>query len=121
MSMFVREAPVEEAVEDEIVKLVQRDVVGLRALPNDGDVGANNMHSLLHQTSLSAVEEIDHLIDELQISRERLYVEGERVERKIAEYASLNQSVLQATKLIAERLCQLNRVPDAPSIADDEA
>ncbi len=122
MSTLVREAFVEDEVEEEIVKLVRRDVVGLRVIAGDGDVGKNdtNINSLLRRTSLGAIQEIDYLINQLQISRERLLIESERVEREIFEYAALNQSVLQATELIAERLSQLHTIPNAPSIADED-
>ena len=119
MSTFMREASVEETVEEEIIELVRRDVVGPRS--SDRSAEGNDIGSLLQRTSVSAVQEIDHLINELQISRERLHVESARVKREIFEYAALNQSVLKMTKLIAERLSQLCRIPDASSIADEGA
>ncbi len=121
MGTFVREAPVEDGVEEEIFKLVRRDVVAPRVVPSDGKAVADNINSLLQRASVSAVQEIDHLINALQISRERLHLEGERVEREVFDYVTLSQSALQATKLIADRLSQLNSVPDAPSIAYEEA
>ena len=117
--MFAREATVEQAVEGEIGELVRRDVVGLRMHPNDGKAVADNINSLLQRVSVNAVREIDQLINELQISRDRLRLEGERVQREIVEYASLSQSTMQATKLIAEGLSQWKSIPNAPSIAEE--
>src|SRR5436853_77405 len=101
MNTFVHEASIEETVEAEIIKLVRRDVVGLRA--SDYGAGKGDIDSLLQRTSVSAVEKIDDLINELRISRERLHLEREKIKREMYEYAALNQSVLQMTKLIAER------------------
>ena len=66
MSTFMREASVEETVEEEIIELVRRDVVGPRS--SDRSAEGNDIGSLLQRTSVSAVQEIDHLINELQIS-----------------------------------------------------
>jgi hypothetical protein len=112
-------ATVEQAVEGEIDELVRRDVVGLRTHSNDGRAVVDNINSLLQRVSMSAVREIDQLINELQISRERLHLEGERVQREIIDYATLSQSVMRSTKLIGESLGQWKRVPDAPSIAEE--
>jgi hypothetical protein len=119
MGKFAREATVEHPVEGEIGELVRRDVVGLRTHSDDGKAVAENINSLLQRVSVNAVREIDQLINELQISRERLRLEGERVQREIVEYASLSQSTMRATKLIAESLGQCKSVPDAPSIAKE--
>ena len=120
MSMFKREATSEQAVvEGEIGELVRRDVVGLRTHSNDGKAVADNINSLLQRVSVSAVHEIDRLIGELQNSRERLRLEGERVQREIVEYATLSQSAMQATKIIADSLSQWKSIPDAPSIAEE--
>ena len=121
MSTLLREALVDNAIEEDIVKLVRRDVMGLRVVSTDGHLVKDdiNINSLLRQTSVGAIQEIDYLIRELQTSRERLLIESERVEREIFEYATLNHSVLQATALIAERLTR-SHVPDAPSIADED-
>ena len=44
-------------------------------------------------------------------------VRADRVERDIVEYAQLSQSVLALTKIIAEGVTQVKKVPDAPSIS----
>lgn len=88
---------------------MRRDVVGLRMHPDDGKAVAENISSLLQRISVNAVGEIDQLISELQTSREHLRLEGERVQRGIVEYATLSQSVIQATKLIGESLSQWKR------------
>ena len=62
---------------------------------------------------MSNTRSIDRLIAELQILRDRLHNEGNRVQREIAEYARLSQSAMQSTKIISQRLSSLNKFPDA--------
>ena len=121
MGIFERETTgleqAEAEVEGEIREFVGRDAAGLRQRPeNDGTMAADNISSLLQRVSASSVQEIDGLIRELKILRERLHNEGERVQREIAEYASLNQAAMQSTKVITEGLSHWERVPDAPTI-----
>ena len=125
MSMFTREnTGLEqiESVEGEIREFVRRDFAGARrpAAPERGDseAVASNISSLLQRVSLSSVQEIDRLINDLTLLRARLHQEGERVQRQIVEYASLSQAAMQSTKIIAESLGQWKKVPDAPSIRD---
>jgi hypothetical protein len=121
MSIFNRETTgreqMEAEVEGEIRDFVRRDVAGVRRHPeNDGKIVADNISSLLQRVSASSVQEIDRLISELKILRERLHKEGERVQREIVEYASLSQAAMQSTKVIAESLNNWKSVPDRPSI-----
>jgi hypothetical protein len=121
MGIFKRETTgveqVEAEVEEEIRESVGRDVAGLRQRPeNDGTVVADNISSLLQRVSASSIQEIDRLISDLKILRERLNDEGRRVQREIVEFASLNQATMQSTKVIAKSLSHWKRAPDAPSI-----
>ena len=77
---------------------------------------ADNIGSLIQRVSASTVQEIDRLISDLKILRERLHDEGERVQREIVEYATLSQAAMQSTKIIAESLTHWKKVPDAPSM-----
>jgi hypothetical protein len=122
MSVFKRETgglgQVEAQVEGEIREFVRRDVAGLRRQPQDADgkMVADNISSLLHRVSVSSVQEIDRLIHDLQVLRDRLHIEGERVQREIVEYASLSQAAMQSTKIISESLNHWKKVPDAPAL-----
>jgi chemotaxis protein histidine kinase CheA len=123
MSMFTRETNDDlekvEAVEGEIREFVRRDVAGQRRPPDDdGKMVADNISSLLQRVSVSSVQEIDRLIGDLQVLRNRLHEEGERVQREIVEYATLSQAAMQSTKIIAESLTHWKRVPDAPSLGE---
>jgi hypothetical protein len=105
-------------VEGQIREFVRRDVATVRR-EQDGDsqMVATNISSLLQRVSGSSVQEIDRLIDELKALRETLHQEGARVQREIVEYASLSQSAMQSTKIIADTLTRGKKVQDAPSIS----
>ena len=60
----------------------------------------------------SSADEIDRIVGELQALRELLGREGARVQREIAEYASLSESAMQSTKVIAEGLAQWKSAAD---------
>jgi hypothetical protein len=110
------QAPASE-VEGEIREFVRRDITSLRRNPeSDSDLVANNISSLLQRVAGTSVQEIDRLIAELQALREMLSIEGARVQREIVQYATLSQSAMQSTKIIAESLSHWKKVPDAPSI-----
>jgi hypothetical protein len=125
--MFTTRAPAdggemmtaEAEVEGEIREFVRRDTAALRGPSEpDGAVVANNIGSLLQRVSGQSVQEIDSLIAELQTLRERLRLEGERVQRNIVEYASLSQAAMQSTRIIADSLTHWKKVPDAPGISE---
>lgn len=110
------EAEAEAEVEGEIRELVRHEVAGAprreertvdavsRRQDNDGTLVADNLSSLLQRVSASSIQEIDALIDDLKILREKLQDDGRRVQRQIVQYASLSQSAMQSTKAIAESL-----------------
>ena len=54
--------------------------------------------------SLTSTREIDSLMSELKALRQKVVIDGDRVERQLAEYAELNQSVTQLTKIISDGL-----------------
>ena len=107
-----------ERVAEEIREFVQRDLATLRRQPeSDTEIVASDIGSLLNRVAGTSVQEIDKLISELQTLRERLHTEGERVQRKIVEYATMSQAAMQSTRIIAESLALWKKIPDAPSIS----
>lgn len=112
------DTPVETGLEGNIRELVRRDPTGLRQGGGEGEVAANNLGSLLRRVSATSTREIDNLIGELKTLREKLQTDGSRVEREIIEYAALSHSVIQLTKIIADGVTQVKKVPDAPSIGE---
>ena len=70
----------------------------------DGQLVAKDLAALLQRVAGTSVQEIDHLIFELQELRKKLQNEAARVQSEIMEYATLNQSALESTKIISESL-----------------
>lgn len=121
MGIFKRETTgvqqVEAEVEGKAPEFVRGDVAGLRQRPeNDGTLVMDNISSLLQRVSASSVQEIDGLISDLEILRERLHDDGRRVHREIVEYASLSEAAMQSTRIIAESLGRWKRAPVAPRV-----
>jgi hypothetical protein len=110
--------PADAEIEGNIRELVRRDSPSLRQGGGESEVAANNLSALLRRVSANSTREIDNLIGELRTLREKLHADGNRVERDIVEYAALSQSVVQLTKIIAEGVTHVKKVPDAPSISE---
>ena len=72
---------------------------------DDDSVGSFN--SLLRRISEVSTSEIENLIGELQKLRRKLQTDGSRVQGAIAEYAELNQQVMQLTKIISDSVKKL--------------
>ena len=106
------------AFEGEIREFVRRDVSFLRrqrgetAEPGAADPVADNLNALIRRVSGASMEEIDRVILELQGVREMLRIEGERVSREIAGYASLSHASMTAMTVIADSLKQWKSVPN---------
>ena|ERR1700686_2002260 len=89
-----------------------RDTVAFRQAESvDGET---NLSTLLEQVSGTSTKEIDNLIGDLQSLRKKLQADSNRIQRDIAEYASLSQSVMQLTKIVSD---SVKKLPDAPGFA----
>lgn len=110
--------PAATEIEGNIRELVRRDTTTIRQADGEGELAANSLSSLLRRVSGNSAREIDNLIGELRILRDKLQADSTRVERDIVEYAALSQSVIQLTKIIAEGVTHVKKVPDAPSISE---
>lgn len=79
--------------------------------PGESDDGDENsvgsFNSLLRRISEVSTSEIENLIGELQKLRRKLQTDGSRVQSAIAEYAELNQQVMQLTKIISDSVKKL--------------
>jgi len=73
----------------------------------------------VHRVSGESTREIDYLIEGLKGLRKKLDDDGRRVQREIAEYTSLSQSVIQLTKIVSEGMTHVKTVPDAPNIGGE--
>jgi hypothetical protein len=94
-------------VEGEIREFVRRDVTATRRLPSaEGELGAGNLNLLIDRISGTSIQEIDHLISELQLVRDDLQAEGDRVHREVATYTQVSQAALSSAKIILDSMGQ---------------
>src|SRR5438128_1000401 len=112
MSMFGREVTGREIgrAAAEVPGFVRRDVTNMQ--------GNGDARSLLQRVLASSTGEIDGLIAELRIMKERIQLESERVQREIMGYASMTQAAMESSKIIAERLNNFRKTPDAPTASE---
>jgi hypothetical protein len=97
-----------DPIEGQIRRLVRRD---LSLVQRQGsEVGANEssvnekLNVLLRHLAGDTIEEIDRVIRDLENVRDVLRNEGERVEREIAGFASLNHTAAVAIEVISDSL-----------------
>src|SRR5262245_33759233 len=81
-------------------RLVRHDFVPRARRPADPDI-SGHVGTLVSGMAANSVQQIDDLILTLRQRREKLINESERVQREIIEYTTLNQSALQASKIIS--------------------
>jgi hypothetical protein len=62
------------------------------------------LSGLIDRVSGASVSDIGMLIAELEALRDFLLSEGQRIRREVTEYARLNQSAINSTKVITETL-----------------
>ena len=103
-------------IEGNIRELVRRESGAIRQPGDAREQAADDLSSLVDRVSGESTQEIDHLIDGLKGLRKKLDDDGQMVQREIAEYSSLSQSVIQLTKIISEGMTHVKTVPDAPTI-----
>lgn len=100
-------------VEAEIREFVRRDGRHLRrAQDTAGDIFANNVNSLVQRVAGASLREIDGLLRELEILRETLQTEGERVQRELTNYAELSQNAMNSIRINAEAMTNLRTQAD---------
>jgi methyl-accepting chemotaxis protein len=61
-----------------------------------------NLGELLGRVSENSRTQIDNLVGDFGRLREKLRVDGERIQRDVAEYRTLSEQVMQMTKTISE-------------------
>jgi hypothetical protein len=83
-------------------------------LPAKHTLTADAVNMYLKQVSASSCSEIDSLIGDLRGLREKLVADRSRIEQDVAEFATLNQSVIQLTDVVADSVAQVK----APSLAE---
>ena len=74
-----------------IRKLARAGTSVWQAESEDAQMSAGNLGTMLLEVSKVSMDEIDHLIAELQTLRGKLQTDGDRIERDILEYATLSE------------------------------
>ena len=108
------------AFEGEIREFVRRDIAFLRRQRPEAEQPVSeptidNLNVMIRRVSGASMDEIDRVILELQSVREMLRIEGERVGREIAGYASLSHAAMTAMKVIGDSLTQWKCAPNNSS------
>jgi hypothetical protein len=76
------------------------------------DRSAENLDGLIQRVAGASMDEVDHVIRELESIREMLRNEGERVSQQIAGYAGLCQASMTAMKILSNSLKAWKDSPD---------
>jgi hypothetical protein len=106
-------------LEGNIRELVRRQSRTIRQTNNDSEDAARELASIVNRVSGDATREVDHLIGGLTHIRQKLDDQAARIHRDIAEFASLSQSVMQLTDIVSDGMSHVEKVKEAPSIAED--
>lgn len=82
-----------------------RVAVTRQTVKRQSNEGSNaHLDALIGRLAGSSMDEIDNVIRELEMMRELLRNEGERISRDIAGYAGLSQASMAAVKIISDSL-----------------
>src|SRR5438477_13215890 len=111
-------------VEAGIRDFVRSDMVHLRrpvrlpsspetALEPSTEASLNNINSLIERVAGPSLTEIEKLISELEIMREILHAEGQRVQSEISGYGQLSRAAMKSTLAIAENVSEWKRAAES--------
>jgi len=82
------------------------------ALEPSTEASVNNINSLIQRVAAPSLTEIENLISELEVMREMLHAEGQRVQREISGYGQLSQAAMKSTRMIADNVSEWKRAAD---------
>jgi len=97
----------ETEVEGNIRKLARASAAVWQAESEDAQMSAGSLGTMLGEVSKASMEEIDHLISELETLRRKLQTDGDRIERDIKQHAALSEQATRLTKIVFEGVKQL--------------
>jgi methyl-accepting chemotaxis protein len=66
------------------------------------EMPTENLNDLLGRVSENSTTQIDNLVGDFGRLREKLRIDGERIQRDVEEYRALSEKVMQLTKTISE-------------------
>jgi chaperonin GroEL (HSP60 family) len=104
----IKEKSSEPELEADIRTAVWAGAPARKAVENENDqMSPSDLTASLRELSRVSIDEVDRLISELQTLRRTLKTTGERIERDIAEYATLSSQASQITKIVIDGVKQL--------------
>ena len=95
----------------ENIRVFERN--NFRQVENGDDAFVANLPILMARVLETSMADIDHLIGELQMLREKLQSDSDRIQTDIAKHAALGEQVMQVTKIVSD---SVQNLPEAPSI-----
>jgi methyl-accepting chemotaxis protein len=72
------------------------------AMRDVAEMRTEDLGDLLGRVSETSTTQIDNLVGDFGRLREKMRVDGERIQRDIEEYRALSEQVMQLTKTVAE-------------------
>jgi hypothetical protein len=82
------------------------------ALEPSTEASVNNINSLIQRVAAPSLTEIENLISELEVMREMLHAEGQRVQREISGYGQLSQAAMKSARMIADNVSEWKRAAE---------
>jgi predicted RNA-binding protein with PIN domain len=70
------------------------------------DMTADRVTTFVRGAAVNSAREIDALIGDLEGLREKLVTDSGRIEQDVVEFAALNQSVINLTKIISDSVAR---------------
>jgi len=108
-------APNQSAFEIDMRTLLRSKRTNGSAIVAESEEQNVELASQISQISFRSVQEIDHLIDGLQGVRKKLDDDGDRIQRQIGEYVTFSQSIVDLTRIVAEAMAAINKLPTRAS------
>ena len=104
----VKDKPSEPELEDNVPTVVWDSAAARKGVEGEDDqMSAGDLTASLRHLSKELIDEIDHLIVELQTLRRKLKADGDRIERDIMQHAALSEQATKLTKIVFEGVKQL--------------
>ena len=82
------------------------------AVRDVAEMRTEDLGDLLGRVSESSATQIDNLVSDFGRLREKMRVDGERIQREIEEYRALTEQVMQLTKTVSESVEKVRAAVD---------
>jgi hypothetical protein len=115
MNKAIGTTKIDESLEVEIGRSLQ-ELKRPAAVPHRAsakhEMTADNLGTLFRRMTKLSMSEVDSLIDELHRLRTKLEIDGDLIERAIAQHSEHSKGVVQLTTIIADNV---KRLPSSTS------